>query len=231
MRITITEAFDRLASAGCRVYALNPYIHDERPEHGDSCAYGGYDPITGHNDELTMIELVSFSDYGGSDIDHANYRTLINDHGEGCFVHLTGGHGTTGLALPYGVALPGDDEDNGILALIVHAIDYAADCGVMDDEEHSELISELADETWDQWLSFDVHRELDRMCDGNADDLGFTDEEIREVYYGHPEIEWLAESATDVVNANHEETMRYLVKEMALAWLLTLNDPAQTVLV
>jgi hypothetical protein len=144
---TTAQLFARLLDARCQRLSVNEYVIHEPVNHGDSIAYRYVHnvPLSPPSD-TDLIELpVSYSDYGGSDLDAANVRALIETFGEDTFVHLHGWHDSVGLALPYGRSLS-DDPDNESLTLLVGMIESLIDYALLDESTHSDYVSELADE-------------------------------------------------------------------------------------
>lgn len=215
--ISLSELFRRLIAAGCTRLSVNEYIVHEPLCHGDSVAYQYARVSQDWSAECDLVELpVSYSDYGGSDLDAANVRALVETFGESTFVHLYGGHDSTGLALPYGRSLP-DDEENERLTFLVETIEALADYPLISDETHSRYVAELAAECWDQWVRSDTVHELCEYAptDDASDAVHACDEDaFVSAYYGCESNEWTCETATSVVNLRHDDAVRHVARSL-----------------
>lgn len=211
---TIAQLFARLLDARCTRLSVNEYVIHEPVNHGDSIAYryvhNAFRPL-----DTDLVELpVSYSDYGGSDLDAANVRALIETLREDTFVHLYGPHDSVGLALPYGRPLP-DDPDNELLTLLVGMIESLIDYALIDESTHSDYVHELADEAWDSCLRQQVMWDLDDYApDDDAINavVECDDDTIRAAYYGYDDNEWFCETATSVVNYRHDDAVRHVAR-------------------
>ncbi|MCP3800709.1 hypothetical protein NLX83_15685 [Allokutzneria sp. A3M-2-11 16] len=209
----INDLFERLRAAGCQLLTVNGYLHHEPVDHGEHLAYSHVHHAE-RAEDAELIELpVSYSDYGGSDIDAANVRALLAGYGDDTFVHLSGGHGSTGLALPYGRALP-DDDDCDILPVLVDVIERLRDHPVIDEQAWSTYVDGLAEDAWDEWLRHDVISGLEALCPNGCDGCPVDDGLIRTTYYGFEANEWVCDTATTVVNLRHAEAVAHLARTL-----------------
>jgi hypothetical protein len=112
----------------------------------------------------------------------------------------------------------------------------------IDDSTHVEYLIELAEAAWDAWIRLDLPRELRQLArdleiavpddarspdgarydaddvDGYVDDLFDTySDKVRAAYYEYEGNEWVAETATSVVNARHGRAVRYAA-HMVFGW-------------
>ena len=112
----------------------------------------------------------------------------------------------------------------------------------IDENTHVEYLIELAEAAWDAWIRFDLPRELrqlardldiavpDDACspDGgryDTDDIdryvdglfAAYDDKLRAAYYDYGGNEWVAETATSVINAHHGQAVRYAA-HMVFGW-------------
>ncbi|HVV11594.1 hypothetical protein [Amycolatopsis sp.] len=181
------------------------------------------------------LNLVSYSDYGGSDIDAANVRALKDVPGVIVSDIDFGGKAATATL---GELPDTEDTEDGInrLESLVYSIEHIAEYVLLDEETHSEYVTELAEEAWDQYLGSDVLSEVETALglDDTLDTLdvfGFSEDDIRELYYGFEGTEFYAETATSVVNANHVDAIAYVVGEIVEAWRKPYVDPAQLSLI
>lgn len=168
------------------------------------------------------LSLISYSDYGGSDLDAANVRALADVPG---VTTSTGGIQGEGSATMMLGEMPREDDVKESVARIryvVEVMEGLQEYPLIDEETHSEYIDELAEEAWDQWLSRDVRDEvLDRLgvllqsdeaADEAYDAAGI--DAVREAFYDYapPNGEtWLAEGATSVRHVHHDEAVTHVL--------------------
>jgi hypothetical protein len=178
------------------------------------------------DDEWVVITLAEYSDYGGSDLDHANVRTLRDEYG--CDTDCGGGfHGHQRAVIVLGELPESDGMSDRVerLRAIVEAIEGLNDYPVLSDSEWSELQLELADEAWDAWLRSDLIGDLENLLGvddieeasvrdefkGDPRDL---DDVIRCAYYEFEDNEWVCEDATSATNYRHKEAMTYVAEKV-----------------
>ncbi|HET9144024.1 MAG TPA: hypothetical protein VFO68_32005 [Actinophytocola sp.] len=177
----------------------------------DGAATDEFGPVT--------VTLVSYSDYGGSDLDAANVRAL----GElpGVSVTAGGAHGEDAAWLQLGElpVLGAQTVDDGLdrLQAIVDALGRIAENGLLDDEVHTAYIDELTDQAWEAWLGWDVISDLEPVApEGFA--LSETERcQIRAAYYAFDGNEWVAETATSVTNYRHDHALAHAASTV-LGW-------------
>ena len=112
----------------------------------------------------------------------------------------------------------------------------------IDENTHVEYLIELAEAAWDAWIRFDLPRELRQLArdvdiavpddarspdggrydtddiDRYMDDLfDAYDDKLRAAYYDYGGNEWVAETATSVINARHGQAVRYAA-HMVYGW-------------
>jgi hypothetical protein len=112
----------------------------------------------------------------------------------------------------------------------------------IDENMHVEYLIELAEAAWDAWIRFDLPGELRQVArdldvavpddalspDGgryDTDDLDryvddlfdAYDDKLRAAYYDYGSNEWVAETATSVINARHGQAVRYAA-HMVFGW-------------
>jgi hypothetical protein len=179
------------------------------------------------------LELISYSDYGGNDYDAANVRYLEECQIPGVETSTGGRHGT-GLAWVQLGELHDTDTELGIERLkeIVGLMEGLTDYPVFHDETHGDYIRDLAEEAWDQYLCRDVMSELttELGLDDTLDTLsvfGFSDDEIRELYYGNDDLYFRGETATSVVAENHDSVVKQIAQHIIAEWRRPLVDPNQ----
>lgn len=188
-------------------------------------------------EEPVTVSLVSYSDYGGTDFDAANVRALAEDHAW-VSTSTDGVHGEGSAWVTLGELPDLTDTDNGLdqLEYLVGAIEELAECPLLSEETHTAYVQELAEEAWDQYLSRDVRSELETALglDDTRDTLdtfGFSDDDIRAMYYEADETFFRAETATSVVNDGHDEAVEHIADAILSAWRTPWVDPAQLTLV
>lgn len=176
------------------------------------------------------LTLAEYSDYGGHCCDAANVRSLEGTPGVTVSKHGIHGAGSAWLILG---ELPDlEDVDNGIAILedLADTFDRLTDYPLISDEDHSDYVTELAEEAWEQWLGSDVVSELAELagCDTyEFEDFGYGEETIREMYYSYEESEWNCETATSVVNARHDDTVKSIFDHIISEWRKPWIDPNQ----
>src|SRR4051794_25368638 len=194
------------------------------------------------------VVLASYSAYHGSSLDRANLRVLSDEFGVGVCVG-SGLDDHWQAVLPLG-ELPGSEssrtaeasdwvvEDGvGQLRELVEAMERLADYPLLDDEAHSALEVELADEAWSAWLWADLRAEISRrltgscpesvvspsdgditnggLANGGLDevDLDGCESRIREAYYGYEHNEWTCETACSAVNLRHDDAVDHILDQ------------------
>lgn len=185
--------------------------------------------------ERIDMTLISCGDYHGNDLDSANNRALDGTPGVQVRYPNTGGMGS--IESESSVVIGemsgfGDSPEEAIdgLRLLADTMGRLLDYELLDEEIHSEYISELADDAWSQWLRSETMSELDSMLlaetDGGWDTetcpLVYSNDRrgrvgrVRDAYYSYEENEWNAESATSVVNGHHDEAVRHVFETVFL---------------
>lgn len=152
------------------------------PEPGvDTWTYGDWmdaQPfVTRETATHILVPYTSYSDYSGSTVEASNHRSLLRDYAD-TFVDVHGGYDTRALLLPVDWTPPGDGSDG-----LLDALESLSDYPLYDEEDHSALEDELAQDAWEQYLSYDVNSALD---DSDVPDeiLDATDgDTLRELFY------------------------------------------------
>jgi hypothetical protein len=130
-------------------------VHDVSPAGGDSWPYGEWEEDSDSPTHI-IVPYTGYSDYSGGGVERSNNRALREDY-PATFTEATGGYGTSELLLSLDWRHPnGDDFTEGL----VEALNGLADYALYDEQDHSMLEMEVADEAWDQFLSMDVPRQL-----------------------------------------------------------------------
>lgn len=204
------------------------YHEDKNPWSSDDRLY----PIT--------LTLITCGDYHGSDVDAANNRALQGTPG----VEVREPN-TSGMSSVFNVSttVVGEmssftnnqttadwerdpaqqraDALEWLESLVKQMEGLATDYPLIDDEEHSKLVDELAEEAWDAWLESNVHSELIKMGPGGSDawedsfdDMGpELQATIREAYYAFEGNDWVVESlGSGAVNGAHTDAVKHVAR-------------------
>jgi hypothetical protein len=153
---------------------------------------------------LYVLPKLWWGDYTGSGVSRSNYRSLFRDYPG--FVKLTGNFGASGLGI-----LP--DFDNPDLAEVLATLH--SEYPLYDEDDHSALVAELAEEEWDCGLQWDVPRMLEGLgIDVVARGIGLP--ELREAFYRlYSEFgDEYAETAVSVVFPSLSEAVGLLADEI-----------------
>jgi len=113
------------------------------------------------------VPYASGSDYSGSTVEKANAKCIEDSYGEHDWVHpVYGGYGTYAVAIGV-TGLLGCDEDT--FDELCETLEGLDDYPLIDEEVHSALEMESADEAWDSWVSGDFVRALEKEFSDQAD--------------------------------------------------------------
>lgn len=111
-------------------------------------------------DALAVIEYTVYSDYSGGTVERANEKAIREDYPNAEWLkELSGGHGTSGLAIDIRAwldSLTDDDDPHALLEMIEGLEDYP----LASEDAHSELEMELETEALP-----DVYKDLARTVD------------------------------------------------------------------
>lgn len=196
MQHTITDLASILSGFTPRIWRGWDYRTNaatDTPEGGDSAYISDFDDVdvrAGDNRPAEFFSLSSvtvWGDYVGSDRNRSNCRSLERDYPE-TFVSVRDAMGAEWLALPVSslLAMEGDDAESLCRLLSGLADEYP----LYDEEDHSVLEMELADEAWDAWVRFDLTRELRDSLNSDEDDTrgdrivdAIGEEDLQERFY------------------------------------------------
>jgi hypothetical protein len=183
------------------------YDADALPSGGDSAGYGDFRECTPDRATHVIVRDTRYSDYGGSDYDASNYRSLLRDF-PSTFVDVYGDYGTSALALPVRTVWADDDCDSDGTPYVLEVIAALADYPVYDESDHSAYVHELVAAAWDDYMGVGVTRDL-RDVYAIDDDVidAIPDAWMRSVWYALLDAELrdgngdypYCESATSVV--------------------------------
>lgn len=212
---------------------------DAAPEHRGVNPWSGDDrlyPIT--------LTLISCGDYHGSDLDAANNRALDGTPGVSVNEPNSGGMGSVfnvsttvigEMSSFENATNPGDMEREPAvrradalmwLESLVKTMEGLIDYALLDEQTHSELISELAESAWDDHLESDT---FDALRDIAADSVTFADDpdewidglrteeestpRVHDAYFGYEDNEWVVESlGSGAVNFRHDEAVKHVAR-------------------
>lgn len=180
----------------------------------DPSLYGGVEII-----------LAECSDYDGSSVDRANVRAWRDEFSTEAYEDWGAWSKSSKAWLILGI-VPGADPDDAEdritrLAAIAEALDDLDDYPLLNDEAHSELEMELAEEAWDSWLWNDIRSEVDSVIEDrwgddwkDAPSADEYEEKLREAYYRHEDTWWTCETANSAVNDNHDRVLADVLKDV-----------------
>jgi hypothetical protein len=129
------------------------------PEPGGRWPYGEWEDSSPQQATHVLINYTGWSDYSGSTVERSNYRSLLRDYPD-TFTDVYGGHSTSELMLSVRWTAPDDGR-----ASLLDDLRALADYPLYDEEDHSMLEMELADEAWDAYLDYDVRSDLVGACE------------------------------------------------------------------
>jgi hypothetical protein len=131
--------------------AFGPAEIRDAPAGGDTWYYGEWDYVAASEATHILLGYTRWSDYSGSAVDRSNYRSLLRDF-PAAFVDVYGGYDTSQLMLPVSYR----DADDYLIGKLRKLADYP----LYDDDDHSALEMEVAQEAWESYLDSDVPRAL-----------------------------------------------------------------------
>lgn len=161
-----------------------------------------------------------WGDYVGSDLNRANYLALIESYGQDSFVKIGDFYGSESLGIILGELPDGWDFD--MLAGLTHDLKRLEDYPLLDEEVHSQLEHDEAENAWESHLMSDVMSELggrdytldienrELWSDAYRDDPRETEDIVRDLYYSYEQNEWTFESATSIVNNRSDEAVEHV---------------------
>lgn len=155
------------------------WVDEPMPTSGRvSMGYGGLSEA-GPTDETAAYEfpVTVWGDYVGSTVERSNYRVLVEDYGDNV-IEVLGGYNSQYIA----VAASLREEDPETWAALEEIAVGLEDYPLINDEDHSLLEMEIADEAWDQWLRMDTEHDLGEIVDPELLDL-FDPKDVESEYY------------------------------------------------
>lgn len=119
---------------------------------------------------LAIIRCTEFSDYSGSDVERSNYRVILNDGSDSKLrpgmIQIIGQNGYQALAYDATLGpVPGDEE---LYEMLCGVSEYP----LIDEDDHSELESDLESEAWVSHGLDDFKRAIVEVLDLFDDDGG-----------------------------------------------------------
>jgi hypothetical protein len=132
--------------------------------------------------DLYILPKLWWGDYTGSDMSRSNHRSLLRDYPE-VFVELTGDFCAFGLGIlpfcAFGLGILPEFDHQELAEILVELHDGYP---LYDEDDHSALTAELAEEAWEGFLQWDVPAMLeDAGIDVVARGIGLP--ELREAFY------------------------------------------------
>lgn len=174
----IENAIDLCRAAGLRGYAWDGSTYrgyDLPPaEGGDSCSMSHFRDLgsPGHylssddTPEYFEVPVTLWGDYCGDGCGRSNHRSLLRDYPE-TFVNVSGGFYSYNLMIPVATLASMDDPEEMVNLFTGLRDEYP----LYDEEDHSALESEIAEQAWDAYLKYDLPRDLrDALASLLADD-------------------------------------------------------------
>lgn len=197
---------------------------DDRPTGGDTAwtGYDGLDRPTFYKGALTVdvletathleVYCTTWGDYVGDDLQRSNHRSLLRDFPD-TFVDVDwGSYDTHSLAMDLDQEI--DHED--LLYVVDILRKLADDYPLYDEEDHSELESELEESDWESHGAYDLRRELQEVLGDDDAELAdnVTEEALRDAWLESRERgsgdEWFAETAVSGAYRNFAEVAQTL---------------------
>jgi len=190
------------------------------------------------------LTLISCGDYHGSDIDAANNRALDGVPGVEVREPNTGGQGSVfnvsttvvGQMSSFENATnPGDTDREPAtrradalewLESLVRQMEGLQDYALLNEEEHSKYLEELAEEAWDNHLESDTFDALRDIADSSPTFVGDPDEwieglraeeestpRVHDAYFAFEDNEWTVSSLSEgATNARHGEAVKHVAR-------------------
>ncbi|WP_367135831.1 hypothetical protein [Saccharothrix sp. HUAS TT1] len=207
----------------------NRGLEKVEPEHlyalvmSDGAATRDYDAVT--------VIVASHSDYHGDEYDAVNVGELIDTHGLN-ENELSKGYRAAWVQLGELPTVTDDPIDVGIerleaLVKLVEALTQG-DVVCLNDEALEEYRQDRIAAAWSDFYAREVSHELEHLTGYNADDLGFTDDQVRDIYLGFEDNDWQFSDSNTVTNHAHEDTVDHVIDTIRDAWRAVAVDPEQT---
>lgn len=137
----------------------------ELPEVGGQWSYGDWSSATADDATHVLLRHTTYGDYHGDAVEVSNYRTIKAAYPD-AFTEVYGDYGTSALmlALDY---MPADDPERDDtpaerLDYMIEDLSSLADYPLYDEEDHTYLEMEWADEAIESYLRADMSNELSR---------------------------------------------------------------------
>lgn len=144
-----------------------------------SASYGDF-RRTDWNDKGELyfyVPYASGSDYSGSTVEKANAKWFEDTFGDNEWVHpVYGGHGTYAVAVGLSGLLACDDDT---FEEVCEALEGLDGYPVFDDDALSELECEGTEEAWNNWVSGDFTRAVEKKFEDCADFEWPDDDDVR----------------------------------------------------
>jgi len=128
--------------------------------------------------DLIFVPYTTYSDYSGSTVERSNCRSFLEmfnqdeDQYSGKIWEVYGGYGTRGVVILKSLF----DENEEIQEVFENLDDYP----LLDEDDWSTLEIEIQDESWEDWIKFDLIRLLEKDNLINED---YDEEKIQDQFY------------------------------------------------
>lgn len=131
-----------------------------------------------HEDaDAYRFPVTAWGDYCGSTVERSNYRVLTEDYGE-YVIEVLGGYNSQYIAVPASLETRNPDVWNELVEMARGLDNYP----LINEEDHSLLEMEIAEEAWDAYMEWETKRDLEsRLPDDMLD--GVDPASLREHYY------------------------------------------------
>lgn len=189
-----------------------------------------------HNGVYVLDLGCGWGDYTGCDVSRANYIELQEVFGADRFVQIHDAYDCSSLGIILGKRYnsPEDEKswDDDSLRLLTSMLTRLEDYCLLNEEVHSKLIEDLADESWDNYWS-DMRYDFPELDDCDTwvgkyrSDPRDNYDVVREIYFSYEENEWNASTATSVSNNRHEDAVQFVLSTLISSEVP--NDAANTV--
>ncbi|ONI83485.1 hypothetical protein ALI22I_33875 [Saccharothrix sp. ALI-22-I] len=176
------------------------------------------------------VTVAEYSDYNGDEYDAANVAVLEDQYG----LNTRGGsHGWQAAWVQLGElpVITDDTIDVGIerlktLVEVVEALTQG-DVVCLDDDVLEDHRQAVIEDTWVNYYARELSSALEDLTDYNSDDLGFSDEEIKSLYFEFEGNDWEFQGATEITNNGHDEAVEHVIETIRDAWRAPYVDPDQ----
>jgi hypothetical protein len=197
---------------------------------GKSVSYGNFK----FDDEgrYFTVPFASGSDYSGSTLERSNYLWWVEQYGKCAFTHTAhGGYNTYALYICLDELLAVDDD---MFEAVCEALEALAEYPCFDEEAQTMLESDLSDEAWEEWVSEEFVRAIEkeyRHCD-----FDFSDECAFRVFFEKmcesANCYWYNEGYGHDMYVDVDKVVEYLtivdLKDFVVKYIVSYNNVGET---